>query len=91
MRVWISGVKSYLPAAKIGSAVPGFAVAQVIKSSPGSRLPEGCWVTGVIEWSEYAVVSTKQVQRVPVEIDLMYKYLSVYGPTGLTSYLSIRR
>ena len=76
LRVWISGAKTYLPALKPGSAIPGFGVGQVIKLNDSSnrmnKAEEGDYVFGTLEWSEIMICSTKQAQKIPVVMNVSY-------------------
>lgn len=46
-RVWVSGAKTYLPAIKIGGAIPGFGIGVIVESR-SSMFDVGMWVTGVM-------------------------------------------
>ncbi len=55
MRVWISGVQSYLPPVKPQDVMRAFCVGQVIFSK-SKKFKSGDIVMGLIGWQKYAVI-----------------------------------
>ena len=58
MRVWISGIQSYLPPVKPHDIMRAFCVGQVIYSK-SKKLKAGDLVMGLIGWQKYAVIDQK--------------------------------
>lgn len=55
MRVWISGVESYLPPVKPNNVMRAFCVGQVIYSK-SKKFTKGDTVLGLLGWQKYAVI-----------------------------------
>ena len=55
MRVWISGVTSYLPPVKVGDTMRAFCVGTVIYSK-SKKIKVGDVVSGLIGWQKYAIL-----------------------------------
>jgi NADPH-dependent curcumin reductase CurA len=55
MRVWISGVESYLPPVKPQDVMRAFCVGQVIYSK-SKKFNIGDMVIGLIGWQKYAIM-----------------------------------
>lgn len=58
MRVWISGMKSYLPPVKVQDVMRAFCVGKVIYAN-GGKFAVGDLVMGMIGWQKYAVMDQK--------------------------------
>lgn len=58
MRVWISGVKSYLPPVKPQDVMRAFCVGTVIYSK-SDKFKVGNTVMGLLGWQKYAVIKGK--------------------------------
>jgi NADPH-dependent curcumin reductase CurA len=58
MRVWISGIQSYLPPVKPQDIMRAFCVGQVIYSK-SKKFKAGDLVMGLIGWQKYAVIDQK--------------------------------
>ena len=58
MRVWISGVTSYLPPVKPDDVMRAFCVGEVLYSK-SKKYEKGDKVLGLIGWQKYAVLKAK--------------------------------
>ena len=58
MRVWISGVTSYLPPVKLQDVMRAFCVGEVIFSK-SKKFKVGDLTLGLIGWQKYAVLKAK--------------------------------
>ncbi|BGP19094.1 hypothetical protein JCM10213_006640 [Rhodosporidiobolus nylandii] len=98
MRGWMNPTRSYVPPVAIGAPMRAVGVGRVVLlSSPASpasssndksaSLKVGDWVTGVMNWSEYAKVPVKELQKIAIDdiISPTY-YLGALGMTGQTAY-----
>lgn len=90
MRVWISGVRTYMDPVKPGDLMPGASVA-IVMASKSQRFKEGDYVYGLMSWQECLILEDKGLQKVapkganPSELDLL-NVLGAYGISGLTAY-----
>ncbi len=88
MRGRMNDVKSYTPPFKLGEALDGGAVGQVIRSrSP--ELKEGDFVSGMGGWREYHVAPAKHYLRVDPQLAPLQAYLGVLGMPGMTAYVGL--
>ena len=88
MRGRMNDVKSYTPPFKLGEALDGGAVGQVIRSrSPD--LQEGDFVSGMGGWREYAVAPAKSYARVDPQMGPLQAFLGVLGMPGMTAYVGL--
>lgn len=88
MRVWISGVQSYLPPVKPHDIMRAFCVGQVIYSK-SKKLNVGDLAMGMIGWQKYAVMNEKELTLVPKNYPQPHHFLGVLGISGLTAYFGL--
>ncbi|KEF63641.1 uncharacterized protein A1O9_01619 [Exophiala aquamarina CBS 119918] len=89
MRGWLNDTRSYLPPVQIDEIMRGGAIG-TIKASKDPNFPVGSYASGLVGWTELAVVKGKSLERVQVPkggrlTDLM----AVLGITGLTAYFGL--
>jgi NADPH-dependent curcumin reductase CurA len=89
MRGWLNPTRSYIPPVAIGAVMRGSGIG-LITASRSSKFPIGIYATGMCGWSEYAVLSEKDVEA----LDLPHgavptDALGVLGMTGLTAYFGL--
>lgn len=86
MRGWLRDVRSYLPPVQIDEVMRAAAVGQVVKSS-SSSFKEGDYVSGRLNWQEYAVASSKHLQKIAVFPGVQVEdFLGILGSSGQTAY-----
>jgi NADPH-dependent curcumin reductase CurA len=81
----------YVPPVKQGEVMRSFGIAEVIESNTDA-LKKGQLVTGSLGWTEYAVVSSKEVRVVQADPSAGIRpthHLGALGGTGLTAYYGI--
>ena len=88
MRVWISGVKSYMPPVKPGDLMKALCVGKVLYSK-SKKYKVGDLVMGMVGWQKYAVLPAKEVTLIPAEYPNPEHFLGVFGISGLTAYVGI--
>jgi hypothetical protein len=87
-RAWMQGV-TYRSALNSGEVMAGGALAEVVESrDPG--LAPGDLVSAETGWQEYAALPARRLARLP-DMQPLTHLLSVYGVTGLTAYLGLKR
>jgi NADPH-dependent curcumin reductase len=87
IRVWMTGVDSYVPGIKVGDTMRGGGIGQVLESrSPEYRA--GDLVFGMMSWADYATFPAGALRVVPPREPLT-ALLSVCGVTGLTAYFGL--
>ena len=64
MRVWISGVQSYLPPVRPSDVMRAFCVGEVIFSK-SKKFQSGDRILGSIGWQKYAVLKEKEINKIP--------------------------
>lgn len=79
---------SYRPPFKLGEALAGGCVGQVVKTG-GERLQVGDYVLGQLGWREYYVSDEKYLTRVDPAIAPLQAYLGTVGMPGLTAYVGL--
>ncbi|KAI0783661.1 alcohol dehydrogenase [Abortiporus biennis] len=90
MRGWINDKRSYMEPVKIGETMRSSGLGVVAKTSPGSKLVEGDVVSGLVGWTEYAVVPEKGLHKIVVpEGAEVLDFLGPLGMTGLTAYFGL--
>ena len=57
--------RSYIPPVQIGEVMRGVAVGQILESK-SSKFPVGTYASGVVGWTELAIVKEKNLERVDV-------------------------
>ncbi len=75
---------SYIPPVELGEVMRSSGVAQVVESK-NSQFPVGCRVVGMMGWTEYAVSTGEDLQRLPAEVSAE-AVLCVLSLPGLTAY-----
>lgn len=88
MRVWISGVTSYLPPVKIDDVMRAFCVGRVIYSK-SNKLKVGDLVSGLLGWQRFAVLKDTELSRLPKDYPHPEHFLGVLGISGLTAYFGL--
>lgn len=63
MRGWLNDTRSYIPPVKIGEIMRGSAVG-TIKASKDPNWPVGSYASGVVGWTELAVVKGKTLEKI---------------------------
>lgn len=92
MRQWLTAKRSYIAPVERGAVMRGQGIAQVLAVGRdlSSQYHVGDWVVAYSGWQQYAVLGTREVQKVTVPpggrpTDAM----SVLGMTGLTAYFGM--
>lgn len=88
MRVWISGIQSYLPPVQPQDVMRAFCVGQVIYSR-SKKLKVGDLAMGLIGWQKYAVLDQKELTPLPRGYPHPEHFLGVLGISGLTAYFGL--
>jgi NADPH-dependent curcumin reductase CurA len=84
--------KSYAPPFQIGEAMQGHAVGQVVQAGKGAAFAVGDYVSHLLGWREYAVVSPMAFpQKVDRKIAPLPGFLGALGMPGLTAYAGLFR
>ncbi|KAG9189246.1 hypothetical protein G6011_06114 [Alternaria panax] len=81
----------YVPPVQLGETMRSIAIAEVVESSTAS-LPKGQLVVGTFGWTEYAVVSTKEVRPIQPDESAGLRpthFIGALGGTGLTAYYGL--
>jgi NADPH-dependent curcumin reductase CurA len=89
-RVWISGVKSYMPPINPGDLMKGLGVAEVIFSN-SSKFKVGDRVLGVTYWQKYSLLNEKTLTLLPSAHPQLENFLGVLGVAGLTAYFGLQK
>jgi NADPH-dependent curcumin reductase CurA len=89
MRGRMNDVKSYIPPFRLGAALDGGAVGEVVASAD-PNLAVGDTVLHDLGWRDYAVVPARGARRVdPKAAPSVSTYLGVLGMPGLTAYVGL--
>ncbi|GIG91629.1 NADP-dependent oxidoreductase [Plantactinospora endophytica] len=88
MRGRMDDRKSYIAPFRIGAALDGGAVGEVVASEAES-VPVGATVSHFLGWREYAVLDAAAATVVDTGIAPAEAYLGVLGLTGLTAYVAL--
>ena len=89
MRGRMNDTESYVPPFKVGEALDGGAVGEVVASG-SDAVPVGATVLHALGWREYAVLDADKVRVVdPAAAPTLSAYLGVLGMTGLTAYVGL--
>ncbi|RYN21993.1 hypothetical protein AA0112_g10028 [Alternaria arborescens] len=81
----------YVPPVNEGDIMRSFAIAEIVESSTDS-LPKGQLVMGTFGWTEYAVVSAKEVRPIQADESAGIRpthFVGALGGTGLTAYYGL--
>src|SRR4051794_2089620 len=93
-RVWMSDVRSYMPAVAIGAVMRGVGIGQVVESQREDLRP-GDLVSGLTGWQDY-VVADDQTNEMPFAVlpsplpAPLSVFLGALGHTGVTAYLGVQ-
>ncbi|RSM72535.1 NADP-dependent oxidoreductase [Actinoplanes sp. ATCC 53533] len=90
MRSRMDDRESYVPPFKVGEALQGGAVGEVVESTVDGFKP-GDTVLHGLGWREYALVDARSAAKVDPSVAPHAAYLSVLGMTGLTAYAGLLR
>ncbi|MCC8246398.1 NADP-dependent oxidoreductase [Saccharothrix luteola] len=88
MRGRMDDGESYIPPFRLGAALEGGAVGEVV-ASRSDAVPVGATVAHFLGWREHAVVDASAVTVVDTAIAPASAYLGVLGTPGLTAYVSL--
>lgn len=88
MRGRMNEGKSYVPPFKLGKALEGGAVGEVIESRAQEFQP-GDVVTSNYGWREYFIAAPKDLHQVNREIQPLSVYLGALGMTGMTAWVGL--
>ena len=88
MRGRMNEGKSYVPPFKLGKALEGGAVGEVIESRAQEFKP-GDVVTSNYGWREYFIAAPKDLHQVNREIQPLSVYLGALGMTGMTAWVGL--
>ncbi|GAA5934086.1 hypothetical protein JCM3775_002870 [Rhodotorula graminis] len=89
MRGWLNPTRSYVPPVAIGATMRAAGVGRVVRLAEGDKgeLAVGDWVVGTLNWTQYAKVPVKEVQKIQVDSTISPTlYLGALGMTGQTAY-----
>jgi NADPH-dependent curcumin reductase CurA len=91
MRQWLTAKRSYIAPVELGAIMRGQSIAQIISVGTSlSKFKPGDWVVAYSGWTEYALLSAKEVQPFTVPAGgRPTDAMSVLGMTGLTAYFGI--
>ena len=88
IRTWMNDAPGYLPPIEIGATVRSGGLGTVVESK-NDTYPVGTTVSGMLGWSELAVISAKEPATVvPEGIDPL-PVMGVFGATGMTAYFGL--
>ncbi|MCQ6561324.1 NADP-dependent oxidoreductase [Paenibacillus mendelii] len=88
MRGRMNEGKSYIEAYRLGEAIAGGVVGEIIQSK-SDHYQVGDKVLGMLSWQMYNVVEAKALRKIDDSIAPLSAYLSVIGLTGLTAYFGL--
>ncbi|MEU6726333.1 NADP-dependent oxidoreductase [Nonomuraea wenchangensis] len=90
MRGRMDDTPSYIPPFRLGAAMEGGAVGEVI-ASRDPAIPVGATVSHFLGWRDYAVLNAADATVVDTTLALPAAYLGALGTTGLTAYAALTR
>ncbi|CAL9584690.1 NADP-dependent oxidoreductase [Streptomyces sp. enrichment culture] len=90
MRGRMNDVPSYIPPFRLGEAMEGSAVGEVV-ASRSAEVPVGATVSHFLGWREYAVLDAAAATVVDAGRIPAQAYLGALGTTGLTAYVALTR
>jgi NADPH-dependent curcumin reductase len=88
MRVWMSGIRTYIGVLNLGDIMPSLNIGKVIKSN-SDKFHVGDIVQGMSGWQEYAVSKDKELHKLPSSYPFPEHFLNVFGINGLTAYFGL--
>ncbi|MFB4314878.1 NADP-dependent oxidoreductase [Actinomadura sp. 21ATH] len=90
MRGRMNDAPSYIAPFRLGEALDGGAVGEVVRSRDPA-VPVGATVSHFLGWRDYAVLEGSAATIVDTELAPPAAYLGVLGTTGLTAYAALTR
>jgi NADPH-dependent curcumin reductase CurA len=90
MRVWISGVKTYVDPVMPGDVMKCRGVAEVIYSND-SRFKVGDKVLGFTLWQNFSILKAKELTLLPSNYPNYADYLGVLGISGMAAYFGYKK
>ncbi len=81
--------ESYVPPFKIGEALSGGAVGQVIASNGNPRFQKGDYVSNFSGWREWFVTGGAELTKIDPAAAPIQSYLGALGMPGLTAYVGL--
>jgi NADPH-dependent curcumin reductase CurA len=90
MRGRMDDRKSYVPPFRVGEALQGGAVGEVVESAADGFKPGDIVLHG-LGWREYALLDARSAGKVDPSVAPLGAYLGVLGMTGLTAYAGLLR
>jgi NADPH-dependent curcumin reductase CurA len=90
MRVWISGVKSYMEPIQPGDIMRGMGVSEVIYSR-NPKFKVGDTVLALTYWQKYSVLDGKTLTLLPKNYPHPDHFMGVLGISGLTAYFGFNK
>lgn len=90
MRGRMIGIKTYVDPFRVGEALEGGAVGQVVKSN-AEGFAEGDWVMSMYGWREGWTASSEGVTKIDAKLLPPEAYLGVAGLTGMTAYVGLKK
>jgi hypothetical protein len=90
MRIWISGLKTYVDPVKPGDLMKGMGVGEVIYSND-PKFKVGDKVLGLTYWQKYTILKAKDLTLLPKNYKDYSDFLGVLGITGLTAYFGYKK
>ncbi len=88
MRGRMNDTKSYVEPYKLGEAISGGVVGEIVESR-SELFRVGDKVLGMLGWQLYNVVDARTLRKIDGEAAPLSAYLSVIGLTGLTAYFGL--
>jgi len=90
MRIWISGVKTYMDPVKPGDLMKGMGVGEVIFTKD-PKFKIGDKVLGLTYWQKYSIIKAKELTLLPSSYKDYSDFLGVLGISGLTAYFGYKK
>ena len=88
MRGRMNDEPSYLPPFRVGAALEGGAIGEVVESR-SATVASGATVSHFLGWRDYAVVDAASATVLDTTAGPAQAYLGVLGTTGLTAYAAL--
>jgi len=90
MRGWLRDTRSYLPPVQIGEVMRAFGLGMVAEAGEGSVFTKGDLVSGVLGWTEFAVLKDKALRKItPFPGTTPLDFLNTLGMQGMTAYFGL--
>ncbi|KAI0862266.1 hypothetical protein F4860DRAFT_122389 [Xylaria cubensis] len=89
MRGWLNDARSYVPPVGIGEKMRGGTISRVL-ASKNPKVKEGDFVSATTGWTEIAIATEKEFQKVEVpKGGQITDLLGVLGMTGMTAWVGL--